>query len=366
MTSFLCNACNSETYSIYSLPRTPVFQNKLFPTEQAAQSAASASVELVGCKSCGLVFNALFDNSLMDYDKNYQNAQDHSPSFQSHLDDIASLILSGTKPTDQLVKVGCGKGYFLEMLKARGLRITGFDPSYEGDNPDIVKTYYNAQTHADQHADAVIMRHCLEHIEAPYQFLLGFKKILQPQCKIFIEVPRLEWIVEHHAFWDVFHEHCNYFSEPFFRGIFSGKCTITSVFSDQYMLVEACIGDLQEPLVPASFPSYEDSFQEEMANATGIMQACENHYVWGAGAKGIAFANALDSDKQKIRALIDINPNKQNLYISLTGHACVAPADIDWHAVTARDCLWIMNGRYKEEILSSLPVLPCRIMVLGA
>ena len=36
--------------------------------------------------------------------------------------------------TSNIVEVGCGKGYFLEFLAAKGLSITGFDPTYAGTN----------------------------------------------------------------------------------------------------------------------------------------------------------------------------------------------------------------------------------------
>ncbi len=366
MKKLACDACGSaEIYSIYHLARIPAFQNKLFPSATVAQTAPAAAVDLTACRDCGFIFNALFDNGLMDYDGDYQNAQDHSPSFQSYLDDIANLIVSGATPKDRIVEIGCGKGYFLETLKARGLNVKGFDPTYEGDSADIVKSYFNADTAADVDADIVIMRHTLEHIEGPYAFLQQLKKILRPECKIFIEIPRVEWIVEHKAFWDIFHEHCNYFSEFFFQKVFSGHCDIHRVFSDQYMLVGAKIGDLVDKIEAGGAPDYSDLFTGEIGKYAQIVNAADRNFIWGAGAKGIAFANILDEARSKVPALVDINPRKQNCFISLTGHACVAPEEIDWSALQDNDCLWIMNSRYKNEILATLPALPCRVIVLG-
>lgn len=367
MTKSVCDACGGgNIYTVYKLDRIPAFQNKLFPTAVAAQSAPVASVDLTACKDCGFVFNAAFDDGLMDYDGDYQNAQDHSPGFQSYLDEIAGIVLADVKPDDQLVEIGCGKGYFLEVLKAKGLNIKGFDPTYEGDSPDIVKAYFGPDTAGALDADIVIMRHTLEHIESPYHFLRGLKEILQPDCRIFIEIPRVEWIAEHKAFWDIFHEHCNYFSEDFFRKIFSGACNVTRVFSDQYMMVSARIGDLATEVLPSAQPDYSDLFSSEIIKHKKTVESGGKHYVWGTGAKGIAFANILDPEQEFIPVLVDINPRKQEHYISLTGHACVAPGTIDWKSLSAEDCLWIMNARYKDEILASLPeALPCRVIILG-
>jgi len=367
MKKSVCDACDSgNVYTVYTLPRIPAFQNKLFPTAAAAQSAPAARVDLTACSDCGFVFNAAFDNNLMEYDGDYQNAQDHSPTFQGYLDEVAGLILSAVKNTDGIVEIGCGKGYFLEMLKSKGLHVKGFDPTYEGSNPDIVKAYFGPETAAGLTADVIIMRHTLEHIESPYAFLRSLKDILKPECRIFIEIPRVEWIAAHKAFWDIFHEHCNYFSEEFFRKIFAQRCEITPVFSDQYMMVNALIGDLVDSIPAGPQPDYSDLFTAEIVKHKAIVEGGGRHYVWGAGAKGIAFANILDPDKTHIPVLIDINPRKQGHYISLTGHPCVAPESVDWRGLSGDDCLWIMNQRYKDEILAALPQdLPCRIVTLG-
>jgi len=36
---------------------------------------------------------------------------------------------------ERIVEVGCGKGYFWEMLLVKGFDVTGSDPTYEGENP---------------------------------------------------------------------------------------------------------------------------------------------------------------------------------------------------------------------------------------
>jgi len=367
MKKSVCDACGSgNIYTVYTLPRIPAFQNKLFPTAEAAQSAPVARVDLTACSDCGFVFNASFDGSLMDYDGDYQNAQDHSPTFQGYLDEVADIIMAVAGNTDSIVEIGCGKGYFLEMLRAKGLKVKGFDPTYEGSNPDIVKAYFGPETAAGLTADIVIMRHTLEHIESPYAFLCGLKRILKSDCRIFIEIPRVEWIAEHKAFWDIFHEHCNYFSEGFFRKIFAQRCQITPVFSDQYMMVHAQIGDLVDSIPPSAQPDYRDMFSAEISKHKAAVEAGGKHYVWGAGAKGIAFANILDPERKHIPVLVDINPRKQGHYISLTGHPCVAPESVDWPSLAANDCIWIMNHRYKDEIIAALPEnLPCRLVTLG-
>lgn len=366
MQKSLCDACNSAAiYSIYTLPSIPAFQNMFFATRGEALKAPAANVELSGCPSCGLVFNSAFNNSLMEYGPAYQNAQDFSPVFQSHLEDVADIILRTVPKGGSMIEVGSGKGHFLELLKKRGLLIKGFDPAYEGSSPDIEKRYFEPSAIKGKNPDAILMRHTLEHIEKPYAFLKAMVQGLSPDIKLFIEIPRFEWIHENKAFWDVFHEHCNYFTEDFFQHIFGGKATITRVFTEQYMLVSARVGDLVSTITSGTAPRYADVYSEEVQRYTALLQQGANHYVWGAGAKGVAFANILDKDAARVKAVIDINTQKQGWFLPLTGHACVAPSSIAWNTLNADDTLWIMNGNYEKEILGSLPKLTCKVITLA-
>ncbi|OFW83656.1 MAG: hypothetical protein A2018_04350 [Alphaproteobacteria bacterium GWF2_58_20] len=347
------------------MPRIPAFQNLLFPTAEEARNAPVAKVILTACSDCGFVFNAAFNADLMEYNGNYQNSQENSQNFQNHLGNVADIIMSSLAPNEKVVEIGCGKAFFFEELRNRGVDIIGFDPTYEGNSPLIKKVYFNEETGRNISASTIIMRHTLEHIEAPYDFLLSLKGIVGGSTRIFIEIPRFEWIVEHRAFWDIFHEHPNYFSEDFFNGIFSGKARIHRVFSDQYMLVEAMLGDLADTLPPRTCVKYEDIFSNEIQHFDTLLSKNGRNFIWGAGAKGVAFANILDPDATRIQAIIDINPRKQEHFVSLTAHPCLSPEKVDWTTLTEKDYLFIMNDRYADEILASLPKMACKVFVLG-
>lgn len=303
----------------------------------------------------------------MDYDDEYQNSQDCSSNFQLYLNEMANLIQNRMSGQYKVVEIGCGKGFFLEILEGRGFDIKGFDPAYEGNNPNIIKAYFNSETaRSNIDVDAIIMRHAFEHIESPYAFLRQLQTILKNDVRIFIEVPSFEWIVTNKAFWDIFHEHCNYFSEAFFQGIFSGRAEIIRTFDSQYILVCASLSDLVKNPGGKIYSNYINIFSNEIARLRKLLRKFKNNYVWGAGAKGIAFANILDQNHSHINALIDINPKKQNYFISLSAHPCISPSMVNWSAMGKCDCLWIMNARYQDEILRGLPKLNCEVISLGS
>ncbi len=70
--------------------------------------------------------------------------------------------------------------------------------------------------------------------------------------------------------------------------------------------------------------------------------------VWGAGSKGITFANTGDTDTpEDIVALVDINARKHGMVAPGIALPVVAPADL---RRLAPDLVLISNARYQDEI----------------
>lgn len=83
--------------------------------------------------------------------------------------------------------------------------------------------------------------------------------------------------------------------------------------------------------------------------------------VWGAGAKGVTFANLIDPQRKYIAALVDINVHKQGRYIGGTGHPVIGPQDIGKNAGE----IIIMNGVYEKEIRTALNGTHANLHVMG-
>ena len=204
----------------------------------------------------GLVYNAAFRPELMAYDVNYQNEQALSPLFQSHLESVLSII-DQCMGRDSIVEVGCGKGFFLEMLLGKGFDVTGFDPTYEGNNPKILKHYFEPGVGIK--ANGLVLRHVLEHIQDPVSFLHQLKTANGGNGKIYIEVPCFDWICEHKAWFDIFYEHVNYFRLADFKRMFDEVIESGKVFGGQYLYVIAELSSLRIPVIDmnnrVNFPS---------------------------------------------------------------------------------------------------------------
>jgi len=88
------------------------------------------------------------------------------------------------------------------------ISVTGAS-AYEGDNPHIIKDYFSDK-YSHLNGEVIVLRHTLEHIESPLNFIHNIAKSVDYKGIIFIEVPSFEWILQKKAFWDIFYEHCNY------------------------------------------------------------------------------------------------------------------------------------------------------------
>ena len=68
--------------------------------------------------------------------------------------------------------------------------------------------------------------------------------------------------------------------------------------------------------------------------------------IWGAGAKGVTFANLLDPHSKLIDCIVDLNPNKQGGFVPGTGHPIVSYQDLPKRNVATAI---LMNPNYREE-----------------
>jgi hypothetical protein len=310
------------------------------------------------------VENADFDISLATYDDNYQNSQAHSGIFLQHMKDVLALLKNEFPNGGRIVEVGCGKGDFVELVTADGhFDITGYDATYEGSSPLIYKKYLNTTDRID--ADLVVLRHVLEHIQAPHQFLSMLQEVFGTG-KIYIEVPSYDWIIENQAFFDITYEHVNYFSQSALQALF-GNTSLKSglFFGDQYQYVIADITSLSH-----QFSQIYDGddwtdldFDTLFPNVPGKIASIEKYlhsngkvYIWGAATKGCMFlAHCANRGSliDRIEFAIDVNPQKSGKFLPGSLVAIKGP-EAFYKSANAADILLICNPNYEHEIRMNL------------
>ena len=332
---------------LFRIKNLPVFQNKMFLKRADAIDCTKGDVILVQNTKTGLIYNSAFDPSLMQYDDNYQNEQAYSDVFQKHLCQVKSII-ERCFISKSFIEIGCGKGYFLEYMSHAGYDVIGFDPTYEGQNPNVIKKYFEPSLGFS--ADSIVLRHVLEHVVDPYAFLSTIAKFNGNKGYIYIEVPCLDWICKHHAWFDIFYEHVNYFRSINFERMFDTVVERGHLFGGQYLYVVADLATLKEPIYTEldafSFPN------DFLSNIQGIVDNAKSqtNVIWGGASKGVIFSLYMQRAGVDIDYVIDINPAKQGKYLGVSGLIVSSPNEV-LTKLKKRNNIFVMNSNYLEEVI---------------
>lgn len=372
-----CPVCGSDqSYLFLKRDNIPVFQNIVIPDQNQAAQFRNGKITLFACQQCGFIYNSDFEPNKIVYTHNYDNCQFHSAYFSKYVNSLLHRLLEEYKIRNaQIIEIGCGQGEFIRRLVEKpdyGNRGIGFDPSYHGEDDlfdgrlKFYKYYYN-QEYKNIEANIIVCRHVIEHIYEPVDLLKTIRKAMGDQKKalVFFETPSVDWILHEQVFWDFFYEHCSYFNENSIQTAFANAGftirEIKHIFEGQYLWVEATLdsSDGSSSEIPQfSWTKLKGDIDKFVFNEKQMVTTWRNHIlslktkknkvaIWGAGAKGVTFANLIDLDRSLIDCVIDINPNKQGNYLPGTGHLITDIETANQRGVTHAI---VMNPNYLLEI----------------
>ena len=378
-----CRVCGSRNTALFlQRDQVPVHQNLVFAGRPQALAAPRGELRMMVCEDCGFVFNQAFDATLLAYGQDYDNTQSHSPCFDAYLDQLVHnmVTVQGVRNC-RIVEVGCGKGHFLRKLvnyPAAGNQGFGFDPSYVGPDNDLEgrlvfsRSFYGAGC-ADVAADVVVCRHVIEHVPDPAALLDAVRCALvrSPDARVFFETPCVEWILRNRVLWDLFYEHCALFCAASLRLAFERHGfsveSVSHVFGGQYLWLQARPAPCALHGWPAragaavaslarAFGADEQSLRQTWLGRLEVLKQQGKIALWGAGAKGVTFANLVDLDGALLDCVVDINPHKQGCFVPGAGHPIVAPASLPQRGV--RNVI-LMNPNYRNENRQLLEAVRC-------
>jgi len=342
-----------SAHELLRLEGIPVYQNKMFGTANEARACPRGDVILTQDAASGLVHNSAFDTDLLSYDGSYQNEQGHSPTFQAHIAQVLDVI-SRQFDAMSILEIGCGKGTFLELLRAANHDAHGIDPAYEGNSQYIVREHFKPGLGI--RGDAIVMRHVLEHIPSPMEFL-NLVRLANSDGNgrglIYIEVPCLGWILRRKAWFDVFYEHVNYFRLADFHRMFGRILESGPLFGGQYIYVVADLHSLRDPATtslgapPRIFAP--DDFFDTIDRCAQIASTGAYNAIWGSAAKGVMFSHHMQVRGATLNAAIDINPAKHGQFLAGSGLPILPPSNALSQS-NAPPNIFVMNSNYLSEI----------------
>ena len=399
-----CHGCGATAMrSFYEVDAIPVHSCLLMDTPEEARSYPTRDLRLALCDRCGFIQNQLFDPALHEYSPRYEESQGFSAHFNRFAESLArELIGKYDLRGKEVLEIGCGKGEFLLSLCEQGAGSgIGIDPGYvphrlTGDAADRVRFLQELYTeeHTGLTGDLVCCRHTLEHIQPVREFLALVRRSQsrRPGAIAFFEVPDTWRVLEECAFWDIYYEHCSYFTlgslgRLFEHGGFRIR-DLTTAFGDQYLLIEADLADPGRPGSDASGHGTEARgmrspddlallregvarFQREVVRNLRDWRERLGRWreqgrrvaLWGSGSKGVAFLTTLKVSDE-VACVVDINPFRQGKCMPGTGHRIISPESL---LEQPPDVVVVMNPVYVEEIGRELAErgLTPRILALG-
>jgi hypothetical protein len=222
----------------------------------------------------------------------------------------------------------------------------------------------------------------LEHIQPTKEFIGMVRRSIGARHNtiVFFQVPNVRRILQEIAFWDIYYEHCSYFSPGSLARLFQhcgfDVISLFNDYDDQYVMIEARPSTGQGTLAPAAADDLQDltsaveffaqQYPGRLATWRQRVQQMQHSgkrpVIWGGGSKGVAFLTTLGL-QEEVPYVVDINPYKHGMYMAGTGQEIVSP---DFLRDYAPDVVLVMNAIYRDEIqqqLASMGLTPVLVTV---
>lgn len=386
-----CPSCNSDNIkNFYKVKKVPVHSVLLIKTKKEAINYPKGDINLGFCNNCGFIFNTLFDKKLVekDYSSDYEATQAFSPTFNNFADELAkNLIKKYDLHNKEIIEIGCGDGEFINLLCELGNnRGTGFDPAYREEHNSkklqsirFVKDFYS-EKYSSYPADFIVCKMTLEHIPNVYEFVRTVRKSLEnnKDAVVFFQIPEITRILKEVAFWDIYYEHCSYFSAGSLARLFRKAgfdiIDIWTGFDNQYLMIEAKPGDgintiLDKEKDLVIVKEIVDNFTIHIDQKIDLWKKRLEKFkhdkkkavVWSSSSKGVAFLNAVDA-LDEIKFVVDIDPYKKGDYMVGTGEEIVIPEFLKDYKP---DVVIVMNPVYIKEIKEKIESLKLRSNIIS-
>lgn len=378
-----CPCCAEEvSTSIYRVSAIPVHSCILLDSAEEARAFPVRDLELAYCRACGFVFNCIFDESVMRYSTDFEESQHFSETFGSFAKQLAGQMAKKCSvAAKHVIDIGCGKGEFLrELCTLGGATGLGIDPGYredEGrgtDDPRLqfIVDYFGPK-YEELIADVVLCRHTLEHIAPVQEFARSIRRLVGTRSHTWVafETPDAKRVLKEAAFWDVYYEHCSYFTAGSHARLFRQEgfevTELELVYGGQYIVQYAKpASGRTQPTLPQeddlaelehlieSFPARVSDVQQKWRERIKEIHASGRRIVlWGGGSKAVSFLTTLGLSDE-VQAAVDINPYKQGKYTPGTGHPVISPQTL---SDQPPDFVIVMNAIYLSEVRRTLDAL---------
>ncbi len=376
-----CPSCGTfPLRGFYAVRGVPVCTAREIPSQAEAINIQRGDIHLAYCWKCGFVTNISYLPSVVQPSAHCDDALETSDIYKGFQNKLANYLVDNFNlHKKKIVDIGGGSVDFLKMVcelgNDEGIK---FDPEGlpEQELPlsqikiKLVREDFTEKS-ASKIGDFYICRMKLPHVQQVKEYVRMVRKAIgdRPKVTVFFQMPEMFRLLRELAFWDIYYEHCSYFSAGslgrLFRACGFDVLDLWTDFDGQYLMIEARPG-VSGPLVPP-LPQ-ENDLQELLPLAGYFSQAIKQKVsgwrdrlqeyrraglrvvLWGGGSKAAAFLTVLGISDE-ILYVVDNHPDQQNSYIAGTGQQVVSPSFLQEYCP---DVVVVMNPPYIDEIRKTL------------
>ncbi len=347
----LCRGATSKVLEMRDMPRS--VQTLLSPDKLKEDRGVDVRVER--CKVCGLV--QLTGCPKGNYSKDYFFSVNFSGQSKAYQQDLADRwAKEHSLMGKRILEIGGGDGLFAEMLTAGGCTVTLIEPSPAACRiargrmiGRVVEGLLTAKTFPGETFDAVVLRHVLEHVTKPREFLKWVRSYLKNGGKVLIEVPNIDEIVAKGRFQDFYAEHTLYFgADTLARAVTRAGFRVRENYTLEQGNYLVCVAEAP-PLDLRSMVKGIAKFKKEARQMLeSSIKEGRKVGIYGAGGRGISFLALIEASDLKIEYVVDADEKKWGRFTPVTHLRVVSPDTLRKEPV---DDLLITAIAFQDEIL---------------
>lgn len=378
------------TLSLVDLGDTPLANSYLENSEEARLNEKSYPLHAKVCESSWLV--QLDHDAPADaiFDHDYAYLSSYSKSWVAHAKAYADKMEKRFElGAESLVaEVASNDGYLLQHFVAKGIPVVGIEPA--GHAASIAETkgvrslvrFFGEESASEianelGKADLIAANNVLAHVPDIRDFVAGFKAFLKPEGIATFEFPHLLNLIDKVQFDTIYHEHYSYLSllavEKIVKSVglrafdveelstHGGSirvfvCHEDASYSDQEGLTSVRKKEADARLDSAdAYRGYQRKVEHIKLKFNSFLEgaAAEGKSVaaYGAAAKGNTFLNFCGVTADQIKAVADLNPQKQNKLLPGTHIPIVSP---DALKAMKPDYVIILPWNLRDEIAGQM------------
>lgn len=353
MGTIRCRACTAPLGAVPVLAyRNMPGAAQNFPDAAGLATDHGSDLDLYECGECGLIQLA---SAPVPYYREVIRAAAFSTEMRVFREkQLAEWVDRYNLGGQRILEIGCGKGEYLSLLAAAGVRATGLEYARSAvthcqrHGLDVLRGFLgrtNQQLPGGPFAGFMSLNF-MEHWPKPVDTLRAMRHNLVPGGIGLVEVPNFDMILKEGLYSEFISDHLSYFTrETFSFALQRAGFEVLEAKSVWYDYILSAVVRKRQPTELSSLKTQQDKINRTIR---AFVDRFPPHSVavWGAGHQALA-ALALGGLGQDIRYVVDSAPFKQGKFTPATHIPIVPPERLKDDPAQA---IIIMAAGYSDEV----------------